>query len=94
MNSNTKEQIKLGDKVRCKYSGFIGIAIARTEFINGCIQYCLVAEWDGTSPKINEMEIDEQSLEVIKPDEEKEDDSHIDFSGGGKMRVGRSMRGY
>ena len=32
------QEIKLGDKVRCKVSGYEGIATSRTEFLNGCIQ--------------------------------------------------------
>ena len=32
-------EIELGDKVKCKHTGFVGIAVAKTEFINGCIQY-------------------------------------------------------
>ncbi len=33
--------IKLGNKVRDKVSGFEGIATAKVEFINGCIQFCV-----------------------------------------------------
>ena len=32
-------KIKLGDKVRCKITGFIGIAVVRSEFLNVCIQW-------------------------------------------------------
>jgi hypothetical protein len=33
--------IKLGQKVRDVITGFEGIATARVEYLNGCIQYCV-----------------------------------------------------
>jgi len=39
-------EIELGDKVRCIHTGFIGIAVARTEFINGCIQFNVLPKGD------------------------------------------------
>ena len=59
------KEIKLGDKVRCKITGFIGTAVARTEFINGCTQYNIVGKVakDGKYPE--EMNIDIESLEVL-----------------------------
>jgi len=58
-------KIQLGDKVKDKVSGFVGVAVAKTEFINGCIQYNVMpkAGKDGKMPE--EVGIDEQSLEVI-----------------------------
>jgi hypothetical protein len=32
-------EIKLGDYVRDKLTGFKGVAVARTEFVNGCVQF-------------------------------------------------------
>lgn len=62
------DEIELGDKVRCKHTGYTGIAVARTEFINGCTQYLIAPRWDkkSTSPP-DEVGIDSQSLEVVKP---------------------------
>lgn len=31
--------IKLGDKLRDRLTGFEGIAVARIEYLNGCVQY-------------------------------------------------------
>ncbi len=58
-------KIQLGDKVKDKVSGFVGVAVAKTEFLNGCIQYNVMpkAGKDGKMPE--EVGIDEQSLEVI-----------------------------
>ena len=59
-------EIKLGDKVRCLTTGFTGIAIAKMEFMNGCIQYEVVPRV-GKDNKIPEgVFIDEISLEIIK----------------------------
>lgn len=60
------KKINLGDTVKCKYTGFKGVAVARIEFINGCIQYCVAPKWDGKSHNIEDMGIDEKSLEVVK----------------------------
>ena len=84
--------IKLGDKVRCKYTGFTGIAVAKTEFINGCVQYSVVAKWNGKTTR-DEMEqgIDEDSLEVIKPKKKKKEKKE---SNGGPMRRAFRQRGF
>ena len=58
--------VKLGDKVRCIHSGFVGVAVSKTEFINGCIQF-------GVVPPVNkkaqaypeEVNIDKSSLELV-----------------------------
>lgn len=60
-----KQKIKLGDKVRCKITGFIGIAVARTEFINGCVQYSVAPKISKDSKFPEEYPVDEQSLEVL-----------------------------
>lgn len=58
------ESISLGAAVRDVVSGFTGIATARVEYINGCIQYCV-------QPAMHEGRYDEaryfdhQQLQVI-----------------------------
>ena len=82
-----KEKIILGDRVKSKLNGFEGIAVCRTEFINGCIQY--------------EVCIDEYSLTVVKkravesmeydredPIEENDEDEE-DYTGGPNSIVNR-----
>ncbi len=53
-------KVELGDKVKDKITGFIGIAVARTEFLNGCVQYTIVGKIgkDGKFPE--EVNIDEE----------------------------------
>lgn len=41
--------IPLGSKVKCKVTGFIGIAVTRVEHLNGCVQY-------GVKPKMRKDE--------------------------------------
>jgi len=66
----TKTKIKLGDKVRCKITGFVGIATGKIEFINGCVQYMVQPEIPEDSKDKTELPesvgIDVQSLEVVK----------------------------
>ena len=91
-------EIQLGDKVRCKISGFTGTATARMEFLNGCIQY-EVAPRIGKENKIPDtVFIDEQSLEVVlakkkkKIKKEKTVDPEGDY--GGPNHPGIKLRGY
>jgi len=84
-------KIELGDKVKCKYTGFVGVAVARSEFINGCIQISVAPKWDGKSSTIEDMGIDESSLIIIKKKKKDEDDED---SNGGPTRLGIKMRGY
>lgn len=62
-------EIKLGDKVRDKVTGFEGIATSRTEFMNGCVQIEVTSKLKkGERPKIDDMSgvgIDIEQLEVI-----------------------------
>ena len=86
-------KIKLGDKVRCKVTGFIGVAVARTEFLNGCIQYSIAPKWDKKSSVIPEdVGIDEQSLEVIGLKKKKK--SPKKEENGGKTRESIKMHGF
>lgn len=57
--------INLGQQVRDKVTGFEGIATARVEYLNGCIQYCIKpkATKEGACPA-GEY-IDDQQLEVV-----------------------------
>jgi len=82
-------EIKLGDKVRCKHTGFTGIATAKTEFINGCIQILVAPKWDGKSSTLEEMGIDSQSLEVVKKKKKPKVRRN-----GGPMTKGIKMRGF
>lgn len=59
------EVIKLGSKVKCKITGFEGVATAKIEYINGCVQYCVKPRIgaDGTMPEGSYIDV--QQLDVI-----------------------------
>lgn len=86
------EKIQLGDTVQCKITGFKGVAVARTEFINGCIQYQLAPKV-GKDNKLTEFEpsIDEKSLKVVKKKANKKKHSR---NTGGATKPSQKMRGY
>ena len=61
-----KKEIKLGNIVRCMVTGFKGTAIARLEYLNGCIQYGIKPVMDKKTGKIEDAQyIDSQQLEVV-----------------------------
>ena len=62
------EIFKLGDKVRDVVSGFEGIATAKVEFLNGCIQYCLKPPIDKKKPHLlpDGEYFDSAQLELVK----------------------------
>ncbi len=58
--------IELGQKVKDRITGYEGIAIARLEYINGCIQYCVKPNKLDEKGKIIEGEyIDVGQLEIV-----------------------------
>ena len=62
--------IKLGDKVRDKVTGFTGIASAKCEFLNGCVQFLvrpkMAVPKKGETPKYPEgTYIDVEQLDVV-----------------------------
>lgn len=82
--------IELGDKVRDKITGYIGTAVARVEFINGCVQY-EVAGQVGKDNKVPEpISIDEQSLVVIG----KKKKEVMVSETGGRSTPSMQMRGF
>jgi len=82
-------KIKLGDKVRCKHTGFTGIAVARTEFINGCIQWNVLPKGKDKSKMPEEICIDAQSLELVEPKPKPQQKRS-----GGATKVASRQRGF
>ena len=91
------ERIKLGDKVRCKITGFEGIATSRTEFINGCIQLEVTPKLKkGQTAKVDDLvgvNIDEGSLEKVDDGINKKKPI-VKKRTGGAMRKAPRMRGF
>ncbi len=59
-------KIKLGQVVRDKISGCEGTAIARTEWMNGCVRICIQSEGSKDGVPFENFVVDEPQLEVVK----------------------------
>ena len=75
--------IKLGQKVRDKITGFEGIATVRTEFLNGCIQYCIKPTQLEKGKMLEGEYVDEEQIEIVI--EEKTNIDVISKQTGGSM---------
>lgn len=84
-------KVKLGDKVKCKITGFIGTAVAKTEYINGCIQFQVLPKCGKDGKMQEELSLDEQCLEVILVKKKKKIKKE---NNGGPIRLGLKMRGF
>ncbi len=85
--------IELGQEVKCKITGFKGIAVSKTIFINGCVQYSIAPKWDkkkGGHPVEQEVGIDASSLKLTNKPKKKVEKSDT----GGPNRFGVKQRGY
>jgi len=101
-------EIRLGDTVQCKYTGVKGVAMAKTEFINECVQFSVAPKWNAKSPtpvELSEVAVDSQSLKLIKKGERwtnpKRDAKILDAledddnePTGGPMRRAPKMKGH
>lgn len=58
--------IKLGQKVRDKVTGFEGIATARVEYLSGCVQFCVKPKMTEPGKMPEGQYIDDIYLEVIE----------------------------
>jgi len=58
--------IKLGVKVRDKVTGFVGVAICRVKYLNGCVQYGIKPPVGLDNKALETEYIDEGQLEVVR----------------------------
>lgn len=56
--------VKLGDRVKDNITGFEGIAVARTEFLYGCVRVCVQPGKLKDGKTIDAEWFDEQRLDV------------------------------
>ena len=58
--------MKLGDRIRCKVTGYEGVAVAKLKHLNGCVQYGLKGKMvkDGEYPET--VYLDVEQLEKIE----------------------------
>lgn len=85
-------EIKLGDKVRCKITGFTGTAVIKSEFLNGCIQWDVIPEKNKKDNKMpDSVGIDQQSLELVTVKKKLKIEKKTT---GGPMRKGINRRNF
>lgn len=60
-------KIKLGQRVKDLVSGFVGMTTARTEYLNGCIQFSVTPPVDKEGKKPDGIWFDEEQLEYVGP---------------------------
>jgi hypothetical protein len=59
------ESIKLGDRVRDRITGLVGIAIGVTDWLYGCRRWCVQPEKTKDGKPAETCYIDEPQLEVV-----------------------------
>lgn len=64
------QKIGLGDKVRDKLSGFVGIATSRTEWLYNCVRISVAPTCLDKDNKVQDHVVfDEAQLEIVTPGE-------------------------
>ena len=93
--------ICLGDKVKDKVTGFVGVATCRTEFLNGCVQFGIAPKVGKDNKMPEPVDIDEDSLIIVKRKmsiwqvkKEVKKRMKRKVPDGGANRVSHGQRGY
>ena len=66
------KQIKLGMKLRDAITGLVGIAVARTEWIHGCVRWTIQPQEIKDGKPVDNYTVDEPQLEIVEPTESKQ----------------------
>lgn len=61
-------QIELGDRVKDKVTGIVGIATQRIECLNGCVQYTVRQQCDKDGKVPESFCYDFEQLEIVEKD--------------------------
>jgi len=62
----SNEVVELGDRVKDKVTGFVGVATAEVRYLNKCVQYCVEARVGKDNKKPETAYIDIDQLVVLK----------------------------
>ena len=89
-----KDEILLGDTVEDIHTGFRGVAICRSMFINKCVQFDVAPKVDKDNKVPDSQGIDEGSLKVIEKGPLHSEEEIEGESSGGPNSKGRKMRGW
>ncbi len=57
-----KHKFRLGQRLRDTVTGLEGIATARLEYLNGCMQYCISPSVDKDGKRVEGWYVDDQQL--------------------------------
>ena len=60
-----EKEIQIGNRAKCRVSGFVGIAIARVEYLNGCVQMCLKPKVDKDGKEQEGLYVDIGQLDYV-----------------------------
>jgi hypothetical protein len=74
-------KIKLGDYVKDKITDLEGTAMAKTEYLNGCIQFAVQPKKLVEGKVVEEAWIDETQLEIVKKEKPKEKKTKRQYGG-------------
>ena len=94
------QEIELGDTVKDIYTDFQGVVMAKTIFINGCVQFSVVPKWNpkmvGAEAILTEIGIDSKSLKIVKRGKIYKSKQKLeeDTKSGGKTRMAVRQRGF
>jgi hypothetical protein len=82
-------KMKLGQRIKDKVSGFTGIAVSRTEFLNGCVRISIQPPLDKEGKLPDEKWFDIQQLEII---DEGISVASKDTGGPGSTKIPQGLR--
>lgn len=77
-----RKKIRLGDKVKHSYTDFSGTVVAKTEYLNGCIQMQVVPKELNNGEIVVDTWLDEVELELILPVKTKKKKKGVPPNGG------------
>lgn len=63
-----KTEIKLGDLVRDKITGLLGVAVVKSEYLNGCVRFGVQPRELHEGKPIDSFYFDEPQLELCDPE--------------------------
>lgn len=59
------KRLKLGDSARDRITGYVGIIIARTEWLNGCLRVTIQAEEMKDGKPVESQTFDAEQVELV-----------------------------
>jgi len=78
--------IELGQEVKDKVTGFTGIAIAKLEFLNGCLQFCVQPKMkSNNADRPDGKYLDVEQLDVVSGSKKIKLNERDEPSGGIRM---------